>query len=141
MMASPVVRRASLPARYGRSPTAGRRESGRPGRYPPAVEQRRLGRSGLRVSRLGLGTMTWGRDTDKHEARDQLEAFVESGGTLIDTAASYGDGQSERVLGDLLQTLVGRAELVVATKAGVSRTTGRRVVDVSRKALLDQLDA
>lgn len=85
--------------------------------------------------------MTWGRDTDKHEARDQLEAFVESGGTLIDTAVSYGDGQSERVLGDLLQTLVGRAELVVATKAGVSRTTGRRVVDVSRKALLDQLDA
>ncbi len=36
--------------------------------------------------------MTWGRDTDEHEARDQLIAFAEAGGTLIDTAAGYGDG-------------------------------------------------
>jgi aryl-alcohol dehydrogenase-like predicted oxidoreductase len=105
------------------------------------VEHRRLGRSGLRVSRIALGTMTWGRDTDQHEAREQLEAFVEAGGTLVDTAASYGNGQSERVLGDLLETVMPRADVVVATKAGVSRTTGRRVVDLSRKALLDQLDA
>lgn len=99
-----------------------------------------MGRSGLRVSRIGLGTMTWGRDTDEHEARDQLEGFVEVGGTLIDTAASYGDGASERVLGAMLETLVPRAELVIATKAGISRATGQRVVDTSRKALLDQLD-
>ncbi|HZY27614.1 MAG TPA: aldo/keto reductase [Jiangellaceae bacterium] len=105
------------------------------------MEQRRLGRSGLRVSRLALGTMTWGRDTDIHEARDQLEAFAEVGGTLVDTAASYGDGQSERVLGELLEAVVPRAEIVVATKAGMSRTSGRRVIDVSRRALLDQLDA
>lgn len=105
------------------------------------MQQRRLGRSGLKVSRLGLGTKTWGRDTDEHEARDQLEAFAEAGGTLVDTAASYGDGQAERVLGDLLEKVVPRADLVIATKAGVSRVTGRRVVDVSRKALLDQLDA
>jgi aryl-alcohol dehydrogenase-like predicted oxidoreductase len=94
----------------------------------------------LRVSRLGLGTMTWGRDTDQHEAREQLEAFAESGGTLVDTAASYSDGQAERVLGDLLEKVVPRADLVIATKAGISRATGRRVVDVSRKAVLDQLD-
>jgi aryl-alcohol dehydrogenase-like predicted oxidoreductase len=105
------------------------------------VEQRRLGRSGLRISRLGLGTMTWGRDTDQHEARDQLEAFAEAGGTLVDTAAAYGNGQAERVLGDLLDKVIPRADLVVATKAGVSRATGERLVDVSRKALLDQLDA
>jgi aryl-alcohol dehydrogenase-like predicted oxidoreductase len=104
------------------------------------VEQRRLGGSGLRVSRLALGTMTWGRDTDEHEAREQLETFVEAGGTLVDTAASYGDGSSERVLGGLLETVVPRADLVIATKAGVSRRTGERIVDVSRKALLDQLD-
>jgi aryl-alcohol dehydrogenase-like predicted oxidoreductase len=85
--------------------------------------------------------MTWGRDTDQHEARDQLEAFAEAGGTLVDTAAAYGDGQAERVLGDLLEKVMPRADLIVATKAGVSRATGRRVVDVSRKALLDQLDA
>ncbi|MGH3658084.1 MAG: aldo/keto reductase, partial [Micromonosporaceae bacterium] len=51
------------------------------------MEQRYLGRTGLKVSRLALGTMTWGRDTDQHEARDQLTAFVEAGGTLVDTAA------------------------------------------------------
>lgn len=84
--------------------------------------------------------MTWGRDTDEHEAREQLEAFMEAGGTLVDTAASYGDGRSELVLGGLLDTAVPRSELVVATKSGISRSTGELVVDVSRGALLDQLD-
>jgi len=92
------------------------------------------------VSRLALGTMTWGRDTDEHEAREQLEAFMEAGGTLIDTAASYGDGRSELVLGGLLDSAVPRSELVIATKSGISRSTGELVVDVSRGALLDQLD-
>jgi aryl-alcohol dehydrogenase-like predicted oxidoreductase len=104
------------------------------------MEQRRLGRSGLKVSRLGLGTMTWGRDTDEHEAADQLKAFLEAGGTLLDTAASYGDGESERVIGGLLGSAVDREEVVLATKAGISRRTGERVVDTSRKALLDALD-
>ena len=104
------------------------------------MEQRRLGGTGLRVSRLALGTMTWGRDTDEHEARDQLTAFVEVGGTLVDTAAGYGSGASEEVLGGLLRTVVDRDDVVLATKAGISRRTGRRVVDLSRRGLLDQLD-
>ena len=54
------------------------------------MQQRSVGATGLKVSRLGLGTMTWGRDTDEHEARDQLIAFAEAGGTLLDTAAGYG---------------------------------------------------
>ena len=99
-----------------------------------------LGRSGLKVSRLGLGTMTWGRDTDEHEAADQLKAFLEAGGTLLDTAAGYGDGESERVIGGLLGSMVDREEVVLATKAGISRRTGERVVDTSRRALLDALD-
>jgi aryl-alcohol dehydrogenase-like predicted oxidoreductase len=105
------------------------------------MEQRRLGRSGLKVSRLGLGTMTWGRDTDEHEAADQLAMFLEAGGTLLDTAAGYGDGESERVIGGLLASKVDREEVVLATKAGVSRRTGERVVDTSSRALLDALDA
>ena len=48
------------------------------------VQHRSLGRSGLAVSRLGLGLMTWGNQTDEHEAREQLTAFVEAGGTLLD---------------------------------------------------------
>jgi aryl-alcohol dehydrogenase-like predicted oxidoreductase len=104
------------------------------------MEQRMLGRSGLKVSRLGLGTMTWGRDTDEHEAADQLKAFVEAGGTLLDTAAGYGDGESERLIGQLLASVLDREDVVLATKAGISRRTGERVVDTSRRALLDALD-
>ncbi len=104
------------------------------------MEQRAVGSSGLRVSRLGLGTMTWGRDTDEDDAAAQLSAFRDAGGTLLDTAASYGDGESECVIGRLLREVVPRDELVLATKAGISHRTGLRVVDVSRRALLDALD-
>ncbi len=104
------------------------------------MEQRAVGGSGLRVSRLGLGTMTWGRDTDDEDAEAQLRAFRDAGGTLVDTAASYADGESERLIGRLLHDVVPRDELVLATKAGLSRRSGERVVDVSRRALLDALD-
>ncbi len=85
------------------------------------MQQRSLGATGLKVSRLGLGTLTWGRDTDEHEARDQLIAFAEAGGTLLDTAAGYGDGASEELIGSLLGDVVARDEIVLATKAGISR--------------------
>jgi len=105
------------------------------------MQQRRLGRTGLKVSALGLGTLTWGRDTDEHEARDQLKSFVEAGGTLLDTAAGYGDGASEELVGTLLGDVVARDEVVIATKAGVSRARGTREVNVSRGHLLRTLDA
>ena len=105
------------------------------------MKQRRLGTTGLRVSRLGLGTMTWGRDTDEHEAREQLAMFVEAGGTLLDTAAGYTNGDSEQLIGKLLGDVVDREDIVLATKAGISRRTGERVVNVSRGALLSSLDA
>ena len=105
------------------------------------MQQRSLGSTGLKVSRLGLGTMTWGRDTDEHEARDQLIAFAEAGGTLLDTAAGYGDGASEELIGTLIGDVVSRDEVVLATKAGISRRAGERVTDTSRGHLLPALDA
>ncbi len=104
------------------------------------MQKRSVGRTGLTVSRLGLGTMTWGRDTDEHEARDQLIAFAEAGGTLVDTAAGYTDGDSESLIGTLIGDVVARDEIVLATKAGISRRTGERVTDTSRRALLGALD-
>jgi aryl-alcohol dehydrogenase-like predicted oxidoreductase len=101
---------------------------------------RRVGDTGLKVSRLGLGTMTWGRDTDEHEARDQLIAFAEAGGTLVDTAAGYADGVAEELIGSLVGDVVARDEVVIATKAGISRRTGTRVTDASRGNLLSSLD-
>ena len=105
------------------------------------MQQRHLGRTGLKVSRLGLGTLTWGRDTDEHEARDQLIAFTEAGGTLLDTAAGYGDGASEELIGSLLGDVVHRDDVVLATKAGVSRARGARETNVSRGYLMATLDA
>lgn len=105
------------------------------------MQHRRVGTTGLSVSRLGLGTMTWGRDTDEHEARDQLTAFIEAGGTLLDTAAGYGNGASEELLGSLLGDVVGRDDVVLATKAGISARHGARVYDTSRGHLLTTLDA
>lgn len=105
------------------------------------MQVRAVGGTGLKVSRIGLGTMSWGRDTDEHEARDQLISFAEAGGTLIDTAAGYGDGLAEELIGRLIGDVVARDEIVLATKAGVSRRTGSRVTDVSRGTLLRTLDA
>lgn len=104
------------------------------------MEIRQVGHSGLRVSRLGLGTMTWGRDTDEHEAAEQLRLFLDAGGNFIDTAAVYGDGDSERVLGGLIGVMAPRESMVIATKAGISFKTGERVVDNSRTSLLGDLD-
>ena len=106
----------------------------------PAMHQRRLGSTGLRVSRLGLGTWTWGRDTDEHEARDQLTAFTEAGGTLLDTAPAYGSGAAEELLGRMLGDVVPRDQVVLATQAGVRRRDDGLVRDVSRGALLRSLD-
>jgi aryl-alcohol dehydrogenase-like predicted oxidoreductase len=83
--------------------------------------------------------MTWGRDTDEHEARDQVEHFLEHGGSLIDTADVYGEGRSEAILGRLLQEFAGEG-IVVATKAGgVSRPDQR--FDNSRRHLMSALEA
>lgn len=100
-----------------------------------------MGRSGLKVSHLALGTMTWGVETDADEAASQLVAFHDAGGTLVDTAASYGYGETEELLGQLLADVVPRADLTIATKAGITRTPDTRIVDCSRGALLRQLDA
>ena len=104
------------------------------------MEKRRAGNSGLALSRLGLGTMTWGRDTDEIEAADQCRAFLDAGGNFLDTAATYGDGDSERVIGGLIGTLFPRDEVIIATKAGINFSDGVRKVDASRHSLIADLD-
>lgn len=98
---------------------------------------RALGHSGLEVSPLALGTMTWGRDTDEYEAREQMELFADSGGNFIDTADIYSDGQAEVLIGEILREM-NLDHFVVATKSGLSKSTRRN--NSSRKHLLDSLD-
>ncbi|MEV0527416.1 aldo/keto reductase [Streptomyces sp. NPDC050439] len=103
------------------------------------MEQRHLGRTGLRVSRIGLGTLTWGH-TQESDAADLLKVFWEAGGSLVDTADVYGDGEAEYLLGRLIERLVPRRDLVIATKAGSVPDPDRRF-DGSRGHLLSALDA
>jgi aryl-alcohol dehydrogenase-like predicted oxidoreductase len=84
--------------------------------------------------------MTWGRDTDEHEAAEQLRFYLDAGGNFIDTAAVYGNGDAERVLGGFLGVMVPRDEIVIATKAGISFKNGERIVDNSRTSLIADLD-
>jgi len=104
------------------------------------MELRRAGKSGLSLSRLGLGTMTWGRDTDTHEAADQCRAFIEAGGNFLDTAPTYGDGDAERVIGGMIGTLFNRDQVVIATKAGLQLLAGQRIIDNTRASLISELD-
>jgi aryl-alcohol dehydrogenase-like predicted oxidoreductase len=105
------------------------------------MEQRALGRSGLVVSRLALGTMTWGRDTDEEDAAAQLTAFRDAGGTLLDTADVYCEGASEQIIGRLLREVVPRAEIVLASKAHGRTHPGAMGRGSSRGHLLSALDA
>ena len=105
------------------------------------MRHRRMGSSGLRVSRMALGTMTWGTVVDEEVCREQLRTFADAGGDLLDTAFGYGGGAAETVLGSMIGDLVPRDELVLCTKAGVSRSGDQRVVDTSRRTLVAQLDA
>jgi aryl-alcohol dehydrogenase-like predicted oxidoreductase len=90
------------------------------------VEYRYLGATGLKVSELGLGAMTFGRETSEDDSHRMLDRFVDAGGNFIDTANVYGAGTSEEILG---RWLAGRPrdEYVIATKV--------------RARSLEQLDA
>jgi aryl-alcohol dehydrogenase-like predicted oxidoreductase len=84
--------------------------------------------------------MAWGVGTPIEDARDQLKTYLAAGGDFVDTAYGYGDGASEEALGAMLGDLVPREDLVICTKAGISRRTGTRVVDTSRRTLMHQLE-
>ncbi len=104
------------------------------------MEMRMVGNSGLEISRLGLGTMTWGRDTDTHEAADQARVYMEAGGNFLDSASHYGAGDSERVIGGLIGTLFRREDVVISTKAGITYEGGDLKTDTSRTSLMSSLD-
>lgn len=105
------------------------------------MQERHVGHSGLRVSRLGLGTMTFGSQVDEVDAEEQLDAFLDAGGTLVDTAPVYGEGRSEALVGDLVAKRGVRDRVVLAGKGVVGFRRGHAVTDASRGHLLAQLDA
>jgi aryl-alcohol dehydrogenase-like predicted oxidoreductase len=105
------------------------------------MQQRFVGNSGLRVSALSLGTMSWAGETDEQDASELLRTFLNAGGRHVDTAASYSDGRSEALIGSLLGDVVARTEISISTKAGMTTPDGWRGVDTSRNAMLSGLEA
>ena len=108
------------------------------------MQYRLLGRSGLRVSELCLGTMTfgaeWGFGADQAGSRAQLEAFAEAGGNFVDTANRYTEGTSERYVGELIQA--DRNYWVVATKYTLFNRLGDpNAAGNHRKNLVQSLEA
>jgi aryl-alcohol dehydrogenase-like predicted oxidoreductase len=100
------------------------------------MEERVLGRTGRKVSVIGLGTWQLGADwgeVDENDALAVLDAAVDSGVTLLDTADVYGDGRSEQLIGRFLRTREDRP--FVATKMG------RRVAQVPENYVLDNFRA
>jgi aryl-alcohol dehydrogenase-like predicted oxidoreductase len=107
------------------------------------MDYRTLGRSGCAVSNLCLGTMTFGSETDEAGSHAQLDAFIEAGGTLVDTANVYSGGASEEIIGrwfaDRPADVTGR--VVLATKGRFSREPVPNAAGLSRRTLTRALDA
>lgn len=102
------------------------------------MEYRQLGASGLKVSALSLGTMTFGRESDETSAREILAASLDAGVNFIDTANTYADGASETLLGKLLQGK--RENLVLATKFGNPTGKGPNERGASRSNVINAVD-
>lgn len=103
------------------------------------MERRHVGSSGLQVSSLGLGTMTWGGHTTVDDARAMLRMFVDAGGDLVDTAPAYGGGRAELLIGEMLASEIRREDLVISTKVGFRSHNDQQRVDSSKRAILDDL--
>ena len=102
------------------------------------MDQVALGRSGLMVSRLCLGTMTFGREADEATSKAMVDRFLGAGGTLVDTANVYGPRTSEEITG---RAIAGRRdEVVLATKARFPMGDGPNDVGLSRRHLIAACD-
>jgi aryl-alcohol dehydrogenase-like predicted oxidoreductase len=107
------------------------------------MEYRTLGSSGAAVSTYALGTMTFGAEADEDMSHDQLDTFLEAGGTLVDTADVYTHGASEEIVGRWLDDRPADVtdRVVLATKARMAMGEDPNDVGLSRRHLSRALDA
>ena len=103
------------------------------------MEYRLLGRSGLAVSELCLGTMTFGNTTSETDSIDMIRRFLERGGNFLDTANVYVSGRSEEIVGKAIKDR--RSEVVLATKVRFATAGHPNGVGVSRKHIMDCVEA
>jgi aryl-alcohol dehydrogenase-like predicted oxidoreductase len=105
------------------------------------MQYRNLGNSGSVVSSLALGTMTFGNESDEQTSHALLDAYLDAGGTLIDTADVYSAGVSEEIIGRwLAKNPAIRRRVVLATKGRFPMGPGANDLGLSRRHLSDALD-
>lgn len=104
------------------------------------MEYRYMGRTGLKVSELCLGAMTFGREATEQESVAMLNAFAENGGNFIDTADVYTQGVSEEIVGRWLKGKK-RGDWVIATKVRFGMGDGPNDVGISRKHIMDGVES
>ncbi|MEM3851383.1 MAG: aldo/keto reductase [Methanomassiliicoccales archaeon] len=102
------------------------------------MQYRYLGKTGIKVSELCLGTMTFGWKADEHESHRILDEFRSDGGNFIDTADVYGRGQSEKIIGSWLKHN-DREEFIIATKVRFESGKGPNGLGLTRKHILHSL--
>ncbi len=103
------------------------------------MEQRRLGPTGVRVSELCLGTMTFGNEADEATSTAIVDRFLEAGGNFVDTANVYSQGVSEEITGRALGKR--RDDVILATKVRFAMGDGPNDVGVSRRSIRKQVEA
>ena len=103
------------------------------------MEYRFLGRTGMRVSEICLGAMTFDREASKEESARMMDIFLEQGGNFIDTADVYSQGKSEEVVGRWMKNKR-RDDLVIATKVRFSMGEGVNDIGLSRKHILSGVE-
>lgn len=103
------------------------------------MEYRFLGRTGMQVSELCLGAMTFGREASEAESIQMMDYFVEQGGNFIDTADVYSQGVSEEIVGRWMKGKQ-RDDLVIATKVRFSMSAGVNDIGLSRKHILSGVE-
>lgn len=104
------------------------------------MNYRYMGKTGLKVSELCLGTMTFGRESDEATSHRMLDRFAAAGGTFIDTADVYSRGASEEIVGRWLARQE-RDDLVIATKVFGRMGDGPNDEGVSRKRIITSVEA
>ncbi|MFS1512567.1 aldo/keto reductase [Chengkuizengella sp. SCS-71B] len=103
------------------------------------MEHRILGKSGLAVSKLCLGTMTFGNTTSEKDSIDMIHRFLDRGGNFLDTADVYVQGKSEEIVGKAIKDR--RSEVVLATKVRFQTGKDLNSAGLSRKHVMDGVEA
>ncbi|UCB47271.1 MAG: aldo/keto reductase [Spirochaetota bacterium] len=104
------------------------------------MEYRFLGKTGLKVSEVAMGTQTFGWVTDEKEAHQLLDIFIGAGGNLLDSANIYNNGVSEIILGNWIKKQKNRDSLVIATKVFFPVGEGHNDTGLTRKHIFNEID-